>query len=78
MLMRNHFEPSTHLCLITMNFPKYGEKKSTLLAVPFQQMVDTISQLMCCGLALLNFTQSISQSYCYKCVIQQAQMYVLT
>lgn len=41
-------------------------------------MVDSISQLMCCGFALLNFTQSISQSYRYKCIIQQAQLYVLT
>lgn len=48
------------------------------MPVPFQQMVDSISQLMCCGLALLNFTQSISRSYRCKCVIQQAQLYVLT
>lgn len=41
-------------------------------------MVDSISQLMCCGFALLNFTQSISQSYRYKCIIQQAQLYVPT
>lgn len=53
-------------------------QNSPLTPVPFQQMVDSISQLMCCGFALLNFTQSISQSYHYKCIIQQAQLYVLT
>lgn len=77
MLMRKHLEPRTPLYLITMNHPN-KKKKSPLTPVPFQQMVDSISQLMCCGLALLNFTQSISQSYRWKCVIQQAQLYVLT
>lgn len=57
---------------------KKEEKKSPLTLVPFQQMVDSISQLMSCGLALLNFAQSISQSYRCKCVIQLAQLYVLT
>lgn len=41
-------------------------------------MGDSISRLMCCGLALLNFTQSISHSYRCKCAIQQAQLCVLT
>lgn len=41
-------------------------------------MGDSISRLMCCGLALLSFTQRISHSYRCKCVIQQAQLCVLT